>query len=697
MIEESRELDEEERAAKKKVKAELWQNSRLSESIWRQKSRINWLKLGDKNTKFFQTFANSRYRKNFIGSVEVDGVMLEDPNLIKSAAIDYFSKLFDEETWTRPRLGGMAFGSLDATDRMTLEKTFLEEEIVRAIKDCSSFKAPGPDGFNLGFVKKAWKILRHDCLEFFFEFHKNGRLVKGLNATFIALIPKVEGPLLFKDFRPIGMVGWLYKILAKVLATRLKSVLPKVISESQSAFLGGRQILDGVLIANELIHDWRVQAKQGLIFKVDFTKAYDCVNWTFLKDMNRMLGCGLKWCQWIDECISTASMSILLNGSATKEFKSKRGIRQGDPLSPFLFNIVAEALNILFQRAIEAELIKGVSLNQNTVRISHLQFADDAIFFCQNDRNEVVTIKRILCCFELISGLKINFSKSMIVGVNIPEAEMNEIAGILKCKAGELPLTYLGLPLGANPRRIKTWNPIMDRFKNKLASWKMNYISIGGRISLIKSTLSNLAIFFMSLFKMPMTVAQELEKIQRQFLWGDSEGKKKLHFLSWETVIRRKEAGGLGIKQLLAHNSALLAKWWWRFGSEKNALWYKVIAAKYGYSCDQWLPSLPNTGSPSPLWSAICSLGSRDPIVLDLLQQGFQIRLRDGARTKFWEDSWCGGRPLKEEFPRLFLISTNKTTKVKDLFVESEFENSCSCVFIFLLASCQLSMVFGFR
>ena len=464
--------------------------------------------------------------------MEVDGVLLEDPNLIKSAAIDYFSKLFDEETWTRPRLGGRAYGSLDDMDRMILEQTFSEEDIVRAIKECNSFKALGPDGFNLGFVKKAWKILRHDCLEFFSEFHKNGRLVKGLNATFIALIPKVEGPLLFKDFRPIGMVGWLYKILAKVLAARLKSVLPKVISESQSAFLGGRQIVDGVLIANELIDDWRVQAKQGLIFKVDFAKAYDCVNWTFLKDMNIMLGCGLKWCQWINECVSTASMSILLNGSATKEFKNKRGIRQGDPLSPFLFNMVAEALNILFQRAIEAELIRGVSLGQNTIRISHLQFADDAIIFCQNDRNEVVTIKRILRCFELISGLKINFSKSVIAGVNIPVAEINEIAGILKCKAGDFPLTYLGLPLGANPRRIKTWNPIVDRFKKKLALWKRNHISIGGRISLIKSALSNLPIYFMSLFKMPITVAQELEKIQSQFLWGDSEGNKKLHLLS---------------------------------------------------------------------------------------------------------------------------------------------------------------------
>ncbi|GFS38391.1 hypothetical protein Acr_00g0057220 [Actinidia rufa] len=125
----------------------------------------------------------------------------------------------------------------------------------------------------------------------------------------------------------------------------------------------------------------------------------------------------------------------------------------------------------------------------------------------------------------------------------------------------------------------------------------------------------------MSLFKMPITVAQELEKIQRQWLWGDSERKKKLHLLSWETVIRRKQAGGLEIRQFLAHNSALLAKWWWRFGFEKYALWYKVIAAKYGYSCDQWLPSLPNTGSLSPLWSTICSLGSSDSIVLDLLQQ----------------------------------------------------------------------------
>ena len=253
-----------------------------------------------------------------------------------------------------------------------------------------------------------------------------------------------------------------------------------------------------------------------------------------------MMGCGKKWCSWIQECISTVSMSILINGSATSDFKTKRGIRQGDPLSPFLFNIVAEGLNVLFQRAKVAELIKGVSFGSAEVKVSHLQFADNTVIFCEYDKREVITIKRILRYFELISGLKINFSKSMLVGVNTSVSELQECAKLLKCKSGELPFSYLGLPLGADPSRISTWQPIVERFKKRLALWKRNLLALGGRITFIKSILANLSIYFM-----PVTIANQLEKLQRQFLWGDGEKKRKIHLISWDSIAKKKSMVGL--------------------------------------------------------------------------------------------------------------------------------------------------------
>ncbi|CAL5439736.1 unnamed protein product [Camellia sinensis] len=184
------------------------------------------------------------------------------------------------------------------------------------------------------------------------------------------------------------------------------------------------------------------------------------------------------------ECVSTARISALINGSPTKEFSPQKGLRQGDPLSPLLFNLVVEALNILFQRAMELNLLKGVSIGFNQVRLSHLQFADDSLLFCEAELSEVLALKRLLRCFEMASGLKINYHKSVVCGVGVSISELAVFASLLNCKTQTLPLKYLGLPLGANPRRKKTWQPVINKFKLRLAGWKRRLLSFAGRLIL---------------------------------------------------------------------------------------------------------------------------------------------------------------------------------------------------------------------
>lgn len=201
-----------------------------------------------------------------------------------------------------------------------------------------------------------------------------------------------------------------------------------------------------------------------------------------------------------------------------------RGVldREIDPLSPLLFNIVAEGLNILFESAKAERVISVIRMGVNGPIISHLQFADDAIIFCKNEREEINSIMGILCTFQLISGLKINFSKSQLCGIGIHEDIVLSYAEILGCKVVSLPFKYLGLPLGANPRRIGNWKPVIEKVEKKLAFYNRKYITLGGRVTLINSNLGNLPLYYyMSLFKMPITVARRLERIQRQFLWGD--------------------------------------------------------------------------------------------------------------------------------------------------------------------------------
>ena len=184
--------------------------------------------------------------------------------------------------------------------------------------------------------------------------------------------------------------------------------------------------------------------------------------------------------KWMKTCVTSTKVAVLVNGSPTEEFCPQRGLRQGDPLSSFLFNIVAEGLNILFDRAKEIGLIKGVVIGNHVVNVMHLQFADDTILFCEAEWVEVVTIKRILRCFELISGLKINYNKSVIAGIGVDEELMQAFASLLNCTLLNLPLKYLGLPLGANPGRKSTWKPVLDRFKKKLPTWKRRLLSFAG-------------------------------------------------------------------------------------------------------------------------------------------------------------------------------------------------------------------------
>jgi len=197
----------------------------------------------------------------------------------------------------------------------------------------------GPDGITFGFIKDFWDILRDDVIRFLVEFHRNGRLAKGISSTFIALIPKVEIPQRLNDFRPISLVGSMYKILVKVPANRLCSIIGSVISETQSAFVKGRQIIDGILVANEVVDDARKCKKELLLFKVDFEKAYDSIDWRYLDEVVYKMGFPVLWRKWINECIGTAT--ALVNGSPTDEFSMKRGLRQGDRLTPFLFLLAA--------------------------------------------------------------------------------------------------------------------------------------------------------------------------------------------------------------------------------------------------------------------------------------------------------------------------------------------------------------------
>ena len=249
-------------------------------------------------------------------------------------------------------------------------------------------------------------------------------------------------------------------------------MLISVIDESQSAFLKDRGMLDSVLMANEVAEVLRRYGRSELCLKVDFEKVYDSFRWDFLYDMLHRMGFHSKWIMWIQGCLESATVSVLVNESLTEEFKPTKGLRQGDPLAHFLFIVVAEGLVGLLRQANNVSLLSGIKIGRNEVEFSILQFADDTLFLCEESHNNVVIMKAILRGFELASCLKINFHKSKLAGVNVDRNAMVCYAKTLNCAQKRVPFKYLGLEVGGDPMNSKFWEPVLNKLKARLNVWK---------------------------------------------------------------------------------------------------------------------------------------------------------------------------------------------------------------------------------
>lgn len=291
----------------------------------------------------------------------VDGSWVETPDLVKKGAKEFFQEKFKGGDLLGLNLDGVPFRKISDSDNLSLIAAFDPGEVREAVWQCGNDKSPGPDGVNFRFIKQFWHLMSTDIQKLLDDFHRQGYWPRGCNSSFITLVPKKENPQGLQDFRPISLIGCAYKIISKVLTNRIKSVLPAVIDDCQSAFLEGRGALDSIVVANEWLHDAKTRKKKSMAFKVDFEKAYDSVQWNFLYYMMRRMNFNGKWIAWVKGCIESAKISVLINGSPGEEFAMGKGIRQGDPIAPFLFLIVAEGLNGLLRQALHSNDFKGYS------------------------------------------------------------------------------------------------------------------------------------------------------------------------------------------------------------------------------------------------------------------------------------------------------------------------------------------------
>ena len=334
------------------LKGHIEQLASLEEISWRQKSQAFFVKEGDNNTRFFHRLANPHKNANQIKRIEVDGVLYEDELDVCSQLVLFYQGLYKETEVGRPTMDGLDFACIEEDERLSLEK-FTREEVFQVLREMEGDKAPGPDGFTMVFFHKCWSMVEKDVMDFFVYFHRHSVFERSMNASFLTLIPKKCNAVNIKDFRPISLVGSVYKLLSKVLA---RVVLDNLISKSQNSFVGGRQILDLVFIANECL-DSRLKSRiPGMVCKLDIEKAYDHANWEALFYLLDRMGFGLKLRGWIKACVTSVRFAVLVNGSLEGFFGSSRGLRQGDPLSPLLFLLIMEVLSRLLKKTEECNL-----------------------------------------------------------------------------------------------------------------------------------------------------------------------------------------------------------------------------------------------------------------------------------------------------------------------------------------------------
>ncbi|GKA38197.1 RNA-directed DNA polymerase, eukaryota [Tanacetum coccineum] len=625
-----------------------------------QKAKIKWAIEGGENSKYYHGILNKKRNQLSIRGVLVEGDWVENPNMVKNEFLNHFKNRFDRPKSVRPMLNMEFPHHLNSMQQLDLEAEVSNEEIKKAVWDCGVDKSPGPDGFTFGFYKRFWSLIEKDVLAAVKYFFHYSRIPKGCNSSFIALIPKTPEAKMVKDFRPISLIGSLYKIIAKILANRLVVVLGDIVNEVQSAFVADRQILDGPFILNEVLQWCKLKKKHSFILKIDFEKAYDSVRWDYLDDVLRKFGFGEKWCGWIQECLRSSWGSVLVNGSPTEEFQFFKGLKQGDPLSPFIFILVMESLHISFKRVVDAGMFNGIVLN-SVMHLSHMFYADDAVFMGQWSTKNIDTIIYVLKCFHRASGLSINLSKSKLLGVVVSEDRVVQAANRIGCGVLKAPFAYLGSKVGGNMSRIKSWDEIVDKMVDRLSKWKMKTLSIGGRLTLLKAVLGSMPIYHMSIFKVPMKVLQRMESIRSRFFSGVDLNSKKSIWVKWSKVLCSKEKGGLGVSSLYALNRALMCKWVWRFTTQKNLLWTRVIKAIHGE--DGKNGSGFKVGYKS-IWRSILQEVETLKIKGIHLNNFMQKKLGNGADTYFWEDLWHGDMVLKQRYPRLYALEVKKTVDV---------------------------------
>ncbi len=505
--------------------------------------------------KFFRALHESHARYNVV-RIEEDGHVVTDPKVIVQNCVEYYKKLLDvdpsvddnvmyaRDVFFRGVLNHVPQEVADA-----LDADFSEEEVAHVVSHLANDKSPGWDGLTNEFFKKYVLQLQGVLVILFQKVWLTGHMPKSWKVGLIKLLPKVPSPMSFAQWRPISLMGGIYKIFTKVLANRLRKVLPIIIHHSQYGFIVGRDILHNILNVQLAIEFAKETNQEMVMLQLDLEKAYDNVDWSFVCQLMHQMGFGNRMSRLIYTLGEASVSHVMLNGGITEPISIRRSVRQGCPVSPLLFTIVTHAILVKLHQLAEVNDLVGLRLPSGKPCVAQA-LADDHIMFLGATPSNIATATKMWELFALASGLKVNMHKSVLISCT--ERDILNLGWPGKMVTRGEICRHLGYPIGVDVSHVKLLEWVSNRLQNKFMYWKSQFWPFHVRLKVVQSIMIPMVSYYLPLLPWSKKVLATVTKPMRQLLWK-KKGYNGISWIAWDHVCTPKRLGGAALLNVFEH------------------------------------------------------------------------------------------------------------------------------------------------
>ena len=575
-----------------KTEWENLQNEKTKGAMVRSKAK--WVEYGEKNSKYFFNLEKRNYSTKYIKKIiKPNGTETSEPNEILQEQVGFYADLYSckckEDSYTELRklfLNNSSIPKLDMEAKQLCNEPLSLLEISNALKEMALDKSPGPDGLTTNFYKCFWDDLKQPLLDSYLFAFKHGELADGQRRGTLNLIPKKDKDLRYlKSWRPVSLLATDYKILAKALAIRLQKVISSLVHPDQVGYIKGRYIGENIITINDLIQTSSIYQKPGILALIDFEKAFDTVEWSFLFETLETFDLGGNFATWIRLLYTNIFSCITNNGYISNYFPLSRGIRQGCPISALLFILVAEILSINVRSDAS---IKGITIKETEFKIA--QLADDTTVFL----SDIQSLKQVITRFNkfgLISGLKVNLDKTELIPLGGYHLQHSQLKGTLKgIKPVNGPFKTLGVWFTKDIDLANRLNFIekVENIKKILNIWKSRTLSWKGKITILKSLIVPQLIHLLGTVYVPNSLLETIDKVFLDFLWSGKPPRIKK-----STIISGYGEGGLKMPDIYSIHASQKIMWIKRLTDNNNRKWKKLEQLLLGIDINLFSFKLP--------------------------------------------------------------------------------------------------------